>query len=312
MKAAGNAKGGGGRCWFLQSLYSVIVVLCCYHRASGFTFPTAARVTTTSFRTVSTTRRALFPPDLTDFASIITEKPLPSLDTLSVNYFLDSAANGNYGPSAILASSLLLLSLVIQTLFPPGELVTKTMLESIVEGTYLGRNEIDNLKCVYKASRDGWNALNFHDAVDEKGSALVVARTLSGTTFGGFNPVGWRSTDDYYTSTAAFLWCSAGGGRIYKFPVLAGGNAAVFDYATAGPCFGSSDLIIGPPKAAIMGGFAGPDTEDISSSAGSLRQGRGSVGLTYELSSSCNAQKDWPVCGPFRLADLEIYCNERR
>ena len=82
------------------------------------------------------------------------------------------------------------------------------------------------------------------------------------------------------------------------------GNAAIFDYATGGPQFGSADLIIGPPQAAIMGGFAGPDMEDTTINSGNLRQGRSSVGGAYEVVGR------WPVGGSFKVVEVEIYCNE--
>jgi len=77
---------------------------------------------------------------------------------------------------------------------------------------------------VYKASKDGWSAVNFHDCVDGRGSALVVALSRSGKKFGGFNPLGWMSTDDYGSSNAAFLWYESGG-KAVRCPVLSGGNA---------------------------------------------------------------------------------------
>ena len=111
------------------------------------------------------------------------------------------------------------------------------------------------------------------------------------------------STDDYGSTNAAFLWYEKGGGKGVKCPILSGGNAAIFDYATGGPQFGSADLVIGTPKAAVMGGFAGPDMEDTSVNAGNLRQGSSSVGGAYEFT------KGWPVGGSFRLTELEVYCN---
>jgi hypothetical protein len=83
------------------------------------------------------------------------------------------------------------------------------------------------------------------------------------------------------------------------------GNAAIFDYATGGPCFGASDLIIGEPKAAVMGGFAGPDMEDTSINAGNLKNGKCSGFTTYELTG----RRDFPVRGTFQLCQLEVYCN---
>jgi hypothetical protein len=194
---------------------------------------------------------------------------------------------------------------------PPRRLISSRDLNTIVTGTYLERQK-DQLQCVYKASRDGWSAIAFHDAVDDMGSGIVVARTITGTLFGGYNPNGWRSTDDYYSSTAAFLWCYGTGNnnnnqkKIVKLPILPGGNCAIFDYATSGPCFGAADLIMGPPQAAVMGGFAGPDAEDISKSAGSLRQCKSSVGATYDYNRA------WPIRGNARLSEVEVYCLQHK
>ena len=81
------------------------------------------------------------------------------------------------------------------------------------------------------------------------------------------------------------------------------GNAAIFDYATGGPCFGSSDLIIGEPRAAVMGGFAGPDMEDTSLNAGDLRRGKSSGLLAYR------EDKRFPMRGDFQLTEVEVYVN---
>ena len=82
-----------------------------------------------------------------------------------------------------------------------GGKVATEWTEGLLAGTSLDNKE---LVCTYKASRDGWSAVNFHNAVDDKGSGVVVGLSRSGAIFGGFNPLGWRSTDDYYSSNAAF------------------------------------------------------------------------------------------------------------
>ena len=113
----------------------------------------------------------------------------------------------------------------------------KELLNSLLEGTFLEKDlPSGNVKCVYKASKDGWSAIDFHKAVDGKGCALAVAMTPTGTLFGGFNPSGWSGTDDYYLSNNAFLWYAKpslfGGEKAIKCKILPGGNAAVYDYAT--------------------------------------------------------------------------------
>lgn len=60
-----------------------------------------------------------------------------------------------------------------------------------------------------------------------------------------------------------------------------GGQAAVYDYARAGPQFGSEALTIGPSDAAVMGYFTGPDVMGMSA-AGDLRRASSILGYTYE------------------------------
>jgi TLD len=216
-------------------------------------------------------------------------------------------------PVMVAGGGVAALLVLFPSLLPaPARLVDDQTLSDIVRGTFLENKE---LKCAYKASRDGWSALDFHQAVDNRGCGVVVAKTaagIGGAVFGGFNPAGWRSTDDYYTSSTAFLWAKSsfgGGSQVSKFPILPGGNAAIFDYATSGPNFGAGDLQIGPPRGAIMGGFAGPDAEDLSSSAGNLRTCRASPGMTY--GGTAMATNKWPVRGTVRLVEVEVYCQPK-
>lgn len=65
------------------------------------------------------------------------------------------------------------------------------------------------LQTVYDAEVHGWNAASFHEQVDGKGAALIIA-TLLGTegqkTVGGYNPKGWSSTGGARPSVAAFVF----------------------------------------------------------------------------------------------------------
>ncbi|KAH6804067.1 TLDc domain protein [Perilla frutescens var. frutescens] len=149
--------------------------------------------------------------------------------------------------------------------FPP--LVAKTFLK--------GRE----LKCCYKANVDGFSATDFHNKCDFKGPCVIIGYTKHDFKFGAFNPEGYRSTDDYYDSFDAFLfyWPDDGANPII-LPKVGGSGAALFDYARGGPQFGADGLLIGPPLAPVMGGFAGPDT---NSGVGDLRQAKSRLGLSY-------------------------------
>lgn len=77
----------------------------------------------------------------------------------------------------------------------------------------------------------------------------------------------------------------------------------MFDYAAGGPCFGPADLVLGAPQAAVLGGFAGPDMEDVTVNAGSLKKASSALGGAYEVGSG------WPVAGSFTVVEVEVYCN---
>lgn len=59
---------------------------------------------------------------------------------------------------------------------------------------------------------------------------------------------------------------------------------------------------MGAPNAAVMGGFAGPDMEDTSVNAGSLKTGSSTFSSAYE------DVKGWPR-GSHRFVEVEVYCN---
>ena len=188
---------------------------------------------------------------------------------------------------------------------------------ALLQDTNLGGRRLE--RC-YKATSNGWSAVDFHQAVDGLGSAIVVGELESGELIGGYNPVGWESRDDYRATPRAFIFCSAPPGELddsappgelndserawQQLSALGPGDVAVFDYARGGPQFGAADLIIGEPLAPVMGGFAGPDTMDDSASAGDLREVRAKLGGSYaRLPSGSTA---FPTG---RLVELEVYCN---
>ena len=145
--------------------------------------------------------------------------------------------------------------------------------------TLLAGTNLDGkpLRLAYKASRDGWGAERFHDRVDFCGSALVVAAS-GGAVAGGYNPSGWASTDDYSSSTSAFVFAIERSGVWHRMGTT--GGAAIYDNARSGPTFGSDALVVGAGMAPVMGGFAGPDTESMQQQ-GSLRSASSFLGSSY-------------------------------
>ena len=99
------------------------------------------------------------------------------------------------------------------------------------------------LQLVYKASRDGWRARDFHERCDGKGAAVVVVKA-AGKTFGAYNPKGWAGLGENRPSVAAFLFAGEKS-SLTKLRKLGGGGLAVCkDDKNNGICFGPDSLII--------------------------------------------------------------------
>ena len=59
-------------------------------------------------------------------------------------------------------------------------------------------------KLLYRASRDGWQATEFHQKCDGQGPTLTLVRS-GGYLFGGFTSVPWSSSGGYKPDPSAFL-----------------------------------------------------------------------------------------------------------
>jgi len=179
----------------------------------------------------------------------------------------------------------------------------------LLASTNLGAGK--TLERCYRASEDGWSALDFHRQVDGRGSVVVVGELESGELVGGYNPTGWESRDDYRATPRAFLFCSLSTSALEEdeertwtqLGVLGPGDVAIFDYARGGPQFGAADLVIGAPLAPVMGGLSGPDTMDDTRTSGDLHGVSAKLGGSYERMPS---GMDFPAG---ELVELEAYCN---
>ena len=101
------------------------------------------------------------------------------------------------------------------------------------------------LVLAYDASKHGWSAQSFHNHVDGKGAAIVLA-TTGKLTLGGYNPKGWASMGGARPSVAAFLFYSSHNGSFQKPQKVGGGGLACGrDDPTFGISFGPDALVIG-------------------------------------------------------------------
>ncbi len=63
-----------------------------------------------------------------------------------------------------------------------------------------------DLKLLYRGSRDGFTAADFHRHCDGKGPTLTVVHTSQGWVFGGYASVSWSSKESYVSAPGSFLF----------------------------------------------------------------------------------------------------------
>lgn len=109
----------------------------------------------------------------------------------------------------------------------------------------------------YDAKTDGWNANAFHQKCDNQGPCFIIAKTKTGGYFGGFNPIGVASREDYRDCLGAFLvrWPKKNSTKEVPIflPKTNGGGPAIYDFGAEGPIFGASALKIPLGNAPSMG-----------------------------------------------------------
>jgi TLD len=129
-----------------------------------------------------------------DFISRFFSKILPTPEDMGLTRFDVSTRPENYPCVKDEFASLL---------DSDSESADKTIVRQLLKNTNL---ETRDLKLIYDANEDGWKAIKFHEKLDKKGPALVLARTKSGGILGGYNPCGWVNYGEYRGSIAAFLF----------------------------------------------------------------------------------------------------------
>jgi hypothetical protein len=108
-----------------------------------------------------------------------------------------------------------------------------------------------NWKLLFRASRDGYDAITFHQKCNDKGACIIVAKIAGNQNerlVGGFNPIGWfDSMGQYSAAPDAFLFYIENKDLINAkisrvLPYCA--SKAIFQEASCTVNFGAPDLRI--------------------------------------------------------------------
>ena len=97
-----------------------------------------------------------------------------------------------------------------------------------------------NFKLIYRASRDGFAATDFHAKCDSRPMTLTIIKTTDGFVFGAYTAVAWDSTSGYKADPDAFIFSLINPNSDLQLirVTAAENNYAIYCKAGFGPTFG--------------------------------------------------------------------------
>lgn len=99
-------------------------------------------------------------------------------------------------------------------------------------------NSREEFKLLYRGSRDGFGADDFHSKCDNRPNTVTVIKTTKDYIFGGYTQIDWGSNEGYHVDTKAFLFSLV---NIFKKPFICevvNPNKAICCDSNYGPIFG--------------------------------------------------------------------------
>ena len=147
------------------------------------------------------------------------------------------------------------------------------------------------LELLYRASRDGWQAQDFHSRCDGKGATITVIKSSGGFVFGGYADVPWHSQNNDTQSLQAFLFSlhSPSGVGPVKLPLVQNHQHAMYCGASYGPSFGH-----------------GRDMH-VADGANGNTNSHTNLGRTYQLPTGQSAKSFFTGAHRFQAAEVEVY-----
>ena len=99
---------------------------------------------------------------------------------------------------------------------------------------------------IYKMSKDGSTAKDFHKCCDNKGPTLTIIKTTGNQIIGGFTSLEWKSLDSNHCvledkTRRTFIFSL---NLMKKFEMFSNQKTAIYSYENYGPSFGDKEIFI--------------------------------------------------------------------
>ena len=141
------------------------------------------------------------------------------------------------GLSMKLEDYLPLLSIELDSL-----ILSKIQVKDLIK--LCGFRDQDKWKMLYRASKDGFSAANFHTKCDGQSNTLTIIKSTNGKIFGGFTTKSWSQNAGFVADPEAFIFSLTNNqNKSTKFKCI-NPQYAIINNASYGPIFGQSELLI--------------------------------------------------------------------
>ncbi|TNV79790.1 hypothetical protein FGO68_gene2395 [Halteria grandinella] len=95
-------------------------------------------------------------------------------------------------------------------------------------------------KLLYRASRDGFKAADFHRTSINKGPTISIIQTTTGHIIGGYTGVSWGDCGDFKSDKTAWIYSFS-----HREPFkITKSRQAIACFSNSGPVFGNGDIVI--------------------------------------------------------------------
>jgi hypothetical protein len=154
--------------------------------------------------------------------------------------------------------------------------------------------EDQKLKLVYRASRDGFGAADFHKKCDNIPYTLTIIKTSNSYVFGGYTSIRWSSYEGFKEDNFSFLFSLTNHKNEKLLIKCSNPSNAIYCNENCGPCFGDDDI-------------------KISNKSDENLESESALGFTYGNSrfkfNSVESKTFLAGSQHFQTLDIEVYCK---
>ncbi len=148
---------------------------------------------------------------------------------------------------------------------------------------------------IYRASRDGFEAANFHSKCDNKPNTLIIIKSASGNIFGGYTEKTWNHPASWKADPNSFIFS-----LMNKFnrplKIKCTGNDAIFSSSDYGIIFGDGHTI-----------YISENSNENTKSCSSF----GSSYIHPDYASGSNEAKSFLAgSSNFQVIEIEVYTKQ--